>query len=81
MPEELITQTQTDARRGIAPNFVVAASALGSGITGPSHHIASRGTISDVKVAVLVPCYNEQATIARVIADFSSALPSTTFPK
>ena len=76
MPEELITQTQTDARRGIAPNFVVAASALGSGITGPSHHIASRGTISDVKVAVLVPCYNEQATIAQVIADFSSALPS-----
>lgn len=27
------------------------------------------------KIAVLVPCYNEQATIAKVVADFRAALP------
>jgi glycosyltransferase involved in cell wall biosynthesis len=26
-------------------------------------------------VAVVVPCYNEQATIAKVVADFKRALP------
>lgn len=26
-------------------------------------------------IAVLIPCYNEQATIARVVSDFKSALP------
>src|ERR671937_2153732 len=28
-----------------------------------------------LRVAVLVPCYNEEATIATVIADFRAALP------
>ena len=27
-----------------------------------------------MKVAVLVPCYNEEATIARVVKDFRAAL-------
>lgn len=27
------------------------------------------------RVAVLVPCYNEQASIAKVVADFRAALP------
>ena len=29
-------------------------------------------------VAVLVPCYNEAPTIARVVADFRAALPEAT---
>ena len=28
-----------------------------------------------MKVAVLVPCYNEEAAIAKVVADFRAALP------
>jgi glycosyltransferase involved in cell wall biosynthesis len=31
--------------------------------------------ISDLSIAVLVPCYNEGATIERVVADFKVALP------
>jgi glycosyltransferase involved in cell wall biosynthesis len=31
-----------------------------------------------VKVAVLVPCYNEEAAIAKVVADFRAALPDAT---
>lgn len=30
------------------------------------------------KIAVLVPCYNEAATIAKVVADFKEALPEAT---
>ena len=30
------------------------------------------------RVAVLVPCYNEEATIADVVSDFSAALPGAT---
>ena len=29
-------------------------------------------------IAVLVPCHNEQTTIAKVVADFSAALPGCT---
>ena len=31
-----------------------------------------------MKIAVLVPCYNEEAAIAKVVADFRAALPSAT---
>ena len=31
-----------------------------------------------MKVAVLVPCYNEEAAIAKVVTDFRAALPSAT---
>lgn len=27
------------------------------------------------KIAVLIPCYNEEKTIAKVVADFKAALP------
>jgi len=33
------------------------------------------GTETPLKIAVLVPCYNEAATIARVVRDFQKALP------
>jgi glycosyltransferase involved in cell wall biosynthesis len=31
--------------------------------------------VASPRVAVLVPCYNEEATVARVVADFRDALP------
>ena len=31
---------------------------------------------SSIRVAVLVPCFNEEATVATVVADFRRALPS-----
>ncbi len=30
-----------------------------------------------MKIAVLVPCYNEEAAIAKVVADFRAALPDS----
>jgi GT2 family glycosyltransferase len=42
-----------------------------SGNNGPAGN-ASRAAC---EVAVLVPCYNEQRAVARVIADFKAALP------
>jgi len=33
-------------------------------------------TTSSLRIAVLVPCYNEEAAVATVIADFRKALPS-----
>jgi glycosyltransferase involved in cell wall biosynthesis len=33
---------------------------------------------SEVSVAVLVPCYNEATTIAKVVRDFKAALPNST---
>lgn len=35
-------------------------------------------TKDDLDVAVLVPCYNEEVTIGKVVADFREALPSAT---
>ena len=32
----------------------------------------------DVRIAVLVPCYNEAAAIGDVVADFRAALPGAT---
>src|SRR5262252_9596394 len=37
---------------------------------------AECGFFEPCKIAVLVPCYNEQATVATVIADFRAALPA-----
>jgi len=34
--------------------------------------------VSDLRIAVLVPCYNEEAAVATVVADFRKALPSAT---
>jgi hypothetical protein len=36
------------------------------------------GAAHPVTVAVLVPCYNEEITIAKVVADFRAALPEAT---
>src|ERR1700745_1695871 len=35
-------------------------------------------TPSSIRVAVLVPCFNEEAAVATVVADFRKALPSAT---
>lgn len=34
--------------------------------------------ISNVNIAVLIPCYNEQQTIAKVVKDFQASLPQAT---
>src|ERR1700752_4784441 len=33
-------------------------------------------TAADLRIAVLVPCYNEEAAVATVVADFRNALPA-----
>ena len=33
-------------------------------------------TVSSIRIAVLVPCFNEEAAVAAVVADFRKALPS-----
>jgi glycosyltransferase involved in cell wall biosynthesis len=43
--------------------------------TKPAARAASRARTS---IAVLVPCYNEEAAIATVVADFRAALPTAT---
>lgn len=43
------------------------------GVRAGSSRISSRGTV--VRIAVLIPCFNEETTIAKVTADFRSALP------
>ena len=37
---------------------------------------AERGRFEPYKVAVLVPCYNEETTVAKVVEDFRAALPA-----
>lgn len=34
--------------------------------------------LSDISVAILVPCYNEATTVAKVVTDFKQALPNAT---
>ena len=34
--------------------------------------------ISKLRIAVLIPCFNEQATIESVVLDFKRALPNST---
>jgi hypothetical protein len=35
-------------------------------------------TALGLRIAVLVPCFNEEAAVATVVADFRKALPSAT---
>jgi len=35
-------------------------------------------TAADLRIAVLVPCYNEEAAVATVVADFRKSLPAAT---
>src|ERR1700744_4932223 len=41
-----------------------------------SQNPAQSAGLSRFDVAVLVPCYNEEAAIAKVVADFRAALPA-----
>src|SRR3984885_15768863 len=41
-------------------------------------HSAQNRLQSPLDVAVLVPCYNEERAIAKVVADFRAALPGAT---
>jgi glycosyltransferase involved in cell wall biosynthesis len=38
----------------------------------------SAGAGTDMRIAVLIPCYNEAAAIGRTVADFAAALPGAT---
>jgi hypothetical protein len=67
MPAEIIAHAQSEASSRLAPD--------GMRGTRPLRSAISRGDAFDFSVAVLIPCYNEEATIGRVVADFSSALP------
>ncbi len=42
------------------------------------HITTSRSDAAEPQVAVLVPCYNEEHAIAKVVADFRAALPAAT---
>src|ERR1041385_8458045 len=44
----------------------------------PTNGAPSPGSPRNVEIAVLVPCYNEEAAIATVVKDFRAALPSAT---
>jgi hypothetical protein len=54
------------------------ADALRSGAACQPRKTFADATQSPVAVAVLIPCFNEQAAIAKVIADFRAALPDAT---
>lgn len=46
--------------------------------SAPTLHVAAASVHPAPRVAVLVPCYNEEVTIASVIADFRKVLPGAT---
>jgi len=35
-------------------------------------------SVPERRIAVVIPCYNEQTTIAKVVTDFRAALPHAT---
>src|ERR1700683_2807094 len=43
-----------------------------------AHDRAPQTAASQLRIAVLVPCYNEEHAIAKVVADFRAALPQAT---
>lgn len=45
-----------------------------SRLEGPSDALSI--AISGLRVAVIIPCYNEEASIGRVVSDFKAALPN-----
>ncbi len=45
---------------------------------GQAEVAAASSGRSCMKIAVLIPCYNEEASIAQVVRDFSAALPKAT---
>jgi Glycosyl transferase family 2 len=40
--------------------------------------VAPDSDLADMRIAVLVPCFNEETAIAKVVADFRAALPEAT---
>jgi glycosyltransferase involved in cell wall biosynthesis len=42
---------------------------------GPDEESPALNRIDDLKIAVLIPCYNEERTIAKVVRDFKTAIP------
>jgi cellulose synthase/poly-beta-1,6-N-acetylglucosamine synthase-like glycosyltransferase len=56
------------AERGMSSNELAA----GSGLAAPSL------SADRYDVVILVPCYNEESAIAKVVADFRTALPAAT---
>ena len=45
-------------------------------LAGPEAIDRKPGRSASYDVAVLVPCYNEERAIAKVVADFRAALPA-----
>jgi glycosyltransferase involved in cell wall biosynthesis len=50
----------------------------GTTTTGSDQSVAGSTTPSRYDIAILVPCYNEERAIAKVVGDFRSALPNAT---
>ena len=50
----------------------------GKAVPGTDSPATDRTGTSHIDVAVLVPCYNEEHAIAKVVADFRAALPGAT---
>ena len=75
VPAELIGQAHPDSASRMA-RHTVRGSAASSGTARAPYTRESRGVVFDANMAVLIPCYNEQTTIARVVTDFASALPN-----
>jgi glycosyltransferase involved in cell wall biosynthesis len=42
----------------------------------PRHDSLSIATPRDIRIAVLIPCYNEELTVGRVVADFHASVPN-----
>ena len=40
--------------------------------------MSAASSVGDLRIAVLVPCYNEEATVAQVVREFHGAVPSAT---
>jgi Glycosyl transferase family 2 len=49
-----------------------------SGLMSSADDIAENVNDADLQVAILVPCYNEERAVAKVVADFRAALPAAT---
>jgi len=56
--------------------FVVRGHALANGIAEAAPRMRVAAQMRQPRIAVLIPCYNEELTIANVVRDFRSALPA-----
>ena len=74
MPADIITRAQSEAASSITRDDTRHLGASTARSRSP-HTAVPHNAVFDLKVAVLIPCYNEENTIGRVVADFASALP------